>query len=378
MADIEEEKRDFKKKKKSPVREWFDSVLFAVVAATLIRWLLLEAYVIPSGSMEKTLLVNDFLFVSKMHYGTRTPKTILQLPLTHQKIWFTEIPSFLDWIQLPGYRFPGFSAVKNGDIVVFNYPGCPERPDEFGGYDKYPLDLRTYLIKRCIGIPGDVVELRRATVFVNDAQVPDPPGVQNWYRLESSESINPRLFKRTGAEERGLGAASGLYYYDLTATPDAVRELKKHSFVRNIHQDILTPGDHLTPYKAFPYNDSLNWNRDNIGPLTVPKRGMTIRLDHKNLALYKGLITTFEHHEQAEYRDGRIYLNGKPVEEYTFRQDYYFMMGDNRNDSDDSRFWGFVPADHVVGKALFIWMSLDKDAGLLEKVRWNRLFSRIK
>ena len=172
MTEIQNQEKP--KKQKSATREWFDSVLFAVVAATLIRWLLLEAYTIPTSSMEKTLLVNDFLFVSKLHYGTRTPKTILQLPLTHQKIWFTEIPSYLDWIQLPNFRLPGFTSVKNGDVVVFNYPACPERPDDFGGYNKYPVDLRTNYIKRCIGIGGDVLEVREGQVYVNNKKFDNP------------------------------------------------------------------------------------------------------------------------------------------------------------------------------------------------------------
>ncbi len=371
-------KETAEKKKKSPLREWFDSVLFAVVAATLIRWLFLEAYTIPTGSMEKSLLINDFLFVSKVHYGTRTPKTILQMPLTHQKIWFTDIPSYLDWIQLPNYRLPGFTSVKNGDVVVFNYPGCPERPDEFGGYDKYPLDLRTNLIKRCIGIPGDVVESKETVITVNGKVFPDPEFMQKWYRIESNTNINPNLFKKLGVTDRGSATQDGKYYYDITATKGALEKLKGEDFVKNVYPDILKANDSLTVYKSFPYNNRFNWNRDNFGPLTVPKKGMKIQLDEKNTALYKGIITTFDHNDKAEYKDGKIYLDGKQITEYTFKQNYYFMMGDNRYDSDDSRYWGFVPEDHLVGKAVFIWMSIDADANFFNKLRWKRLFSLIR
>ncbi len=379
MSEVVENKELKAAKKKGPIREWFDSVLFAVVAATLIRWLFLEAYTIPTGSMEKTLLVNDFLFVSKVHYGTRTPKTVLQMPLTHQKIWFTEIPSYLDWVQLPNYRLPGFTHVKNGDVVVFNYPGCPERPDEYGGFDKYPVDLRTNYIKRCVGIAGDVITIKDSQVYINDQPMANPPEMQKWYTLESNTSINPRLFSKYDVTERGSSQSDGKYYYAINATAGAVESLKNLDFVSNVYPDIIAADDKFTPYKTFPYNESLfSWNRDNFGSLTIPKKGMTIKLDEKNIALYKGVITTFDLNKNAEYKDGKIFIDGKKVDEYTFNQNYYFMMGDNRYESDDSRYWGYVPEDHVVGKAVFIWMSINADGTFLNKIRWKRLFSLIK
>lgn len=380
MSEEVQELKDKKlKKKKGPIREWFDSVLFAVVAATLIRWLLLEAYTIPTGSMEKSLLVNDFLFVSKLHYGTRTPKTVLQLPLTHQKIWFTEIPSYLDWIELPYYRLPGFTSIKNGDVVVFNYPGCPERPDPYGGFDKYPVDLRTNYIKRCVGIAGDKIAVKDAQVYINGQAMENPAGLQKWYTLESSTSINPRLFVKYGVTERGSGTEDGKFYYSINATETAVSDLKSLDFVTDVYPDIIPADATNSPYATFPYNkDLFNWNRDNFGEVTIPKEGMTIELTPENIALYKGVITTFDHNDNAEVKDGKVYLDGKEITSYTFNQDYYFMMGDNRYESDDSRFWGFVPEDHVVGKAVFIWMSIDADGSFLNKIRWNRLFSIIR
>jgi signal peptidase I len=380
MAEEIQESKDKKgKKQKGPIREWFDSVLFAVVAATLIRWLLLEAYTIPTGSMEKSLLVNDFLFVSKLHYGTRTPKTILQLPLTHQKIWFTEIPSYLDWIQLPNYRLPGFTSVKNGDVVVFNYPGCPERPDEYGGFDKYPVDLRTNYIKRCIGVGGDKISVKDAQVYINGTAMENPAGIQKWYTLESNTSINPKLFTKYGVTERGSRSENGKYYYAINATETAVSDLKSLDFISDVYPEIIPANEENTPYKTFPYNlEYFNWNRDNFGEVTIPKEGITIQLTPENIALYKGVITTFDHNDNAEVKDGKIFIDGKEISEYTFKQNYYFMMGDNRYESDDSRFWGFVPADHVVGKAVFIWMSIDADGTFLNKIRWKRLFSIIR
>ncbi|MFN3589342.1 MAG: signal peptidase I [Spirosomataceae bacterium] len=373
------EGKEKKTTKKSPLREWFDSVLFAVVAATLIRWLLLEAYTIPTGSMERSLLVNDFLFVSKVHYGTRTPKTVLQVPLTHQKIWFTEIPSFLTWIDLPYFRLPGFTDVKNGDVVVFNYPGCPERPDEFGGFDKYPVDLRTNYIKRCVGIGGDTIRIDDGQVFINNKMMENPPHRQMYYTLESNTTINPKLFEKLEIGIRGATEENGKILYLVNATDEAVKELKQMDFIKSVTPDIVPKDDSTTVYGAFPYNKSLfKWNRDNFGSLVIPKKGMTIELNEKNIALYKGVITTFDWNENAEYKEGKIYIDGKVITSYTFKQDYYFMMGDNRYESDDSRFWGFVPEDHIVGKAVFIWMSLDADGGLLSKIRWSRLFSLIK
>lgn len=377
MAEQENKKP---KKQKSAMREWWDSVLFAVVAATLIRGLFLEAYTIPTGSMEKSLLINDFLFVSKVHYGARTPKTILQVPLTHQKIWFTEIPSYSDAIQIPNFRLPGFTSVKSGDVVVFNYPGCPERPDPYGGFDKYPVDLRTNYIKRCIGTGGDVVEIRNTEVFVNNKKFEDAQGTQKYYKIETNTNVNEKLFEKLGIENKGERSESGKIYYSINATQAALAELKKYDFVTNIFPDVIAKGDTTDQnYNAFPHQTTLfSNNRDNFEAFTVPKKGMKIQLTDKNIAMYKSVITVFDLNENAEYKNGKIFIDGKQINEYTFKQDYYFMMGDNRYESDDSRFWGFVPADHIVGKAVFIWMSIDANGGLLNKIRWSRLFSLIK
>ncbi|MCP9745844.1 signal peptidase I [Lacihabitans sp. CS3-21] len=377
MAEQENKKP---KKQKSAMREWWDSVLFAVVAATLIRGLFLEAYTIPTGSMEKSLLINDFLFVSKVHYGARTPKTILQIPLTHQKIWFTEIPSYSDAIQIPNFRLPGFTSVKNGDVVVFNYPGCPERPDPYGGYDKYPVDLRTNYIKRCIGIGGDVVDIRNSEVYVNNKKFDNAANTQKYYSIETNTNVNEKLFEKLGIENKGERSENGKIYYSINSTESALAELKKYDFVTNIFPDIIAKGDTSDQnYNAFPHQTTLfSNNRDNFEPFTVPKKGMKIQLTEKNIAMYKSVITVFDLNKNAEYKNGKIFIDGKQVNEYTFNQDYYFMMGDNRYESDDSRFWGFVPADHIVGKAVFIWMSIDANGSLLNKIRWSRLFSLIK
>ncbi|AFK04876.1 signal peptidase I [Emticicia oligotrophica DSM 17448] len=377
MAEVQTTETNTKKKK-SAIREWWDSVLFAVVAATLIRWMFLEAYTIPTGSMEKSLLINDFLFVSKLHYGSRTPKTIIQMPLTHQKIWFTDIPSYSDLIQLPMYRLPGFTSVKNGDVVVFNYPGCPERPDEFGGFDKYPVDLRTNYIKRCVAIAGDVLEVRDGQVFINGKAADNPEKMQMEYAIETNTQVNEKIFNKYEITEfeQDLRMTDKTIYY-VKSTAGAMNEMKKLDFVKGITPLLMSKGDTTMP--AFPYNSRLfPFNRDNFGPITIPKKGMTVQLDEKNIALYKGVITTFDGNENAKYENGKLLVDGKAITSYTFKQDYYFMMGDNRHGSDDSRFWGFVPEDHIVGKAVFIWMSIDKDGSFLNKIRWSRLFSIIR
>ncbi|RRB06787.1 signal peptidase I [Larkinella rosea] len=363
-------------KKKSPFREWIDSIVFAVVAATLIRWLFMEAFTIPTPSMEKSLLVGDFLFVSKLHYGTRTPKTPLQVPLTHQKIWGTEIPSYLDWIQLPQFRLPGFSSVKQGDVVVFNYP-----PEE------YPTDLKTNYIKRCIAVGGDVLEVRDRKVFVNGQVFPDPVKSETEYFLKTNSVISAKVFKRyditdfeqsteTYGDTIAANDASG---YRIHTTPETAALLKQQDFVQGIDA-ISSAKGMVNPFQpVYPQSSLFPWNVDNYGPITVPKEGATIQLDEKNIALYGPVIQKYEDNEKVELDGKSVKIDGKVITSYTFKQNYYFMMGDNRHNSADSRYWGFVPADHIVGKAVFIWMSIDPNPeSVLKKIRWNRLFRIIE
>ncbi|MFN4146423.1 MAG: signal peptidase I [Runella sp.] len=375
------------KPQKSALREWLDSVVFAVVAATLIRWLFLEAYTIPSSSMEKSLLIGDFLFVSKLHYGARTPGTPLQVPLTHQTIWGTNIPSFSTLVQLPMFRLPGFSEVKRNDVVVFNYPGNPdvpvERPEEGnGGYKHFPVDLRTNFIKRCIGLPGDVIEVKKAVVYVNGKEGEIPPKAQFYYRLESNDLLDDRFFQNEDIQDYSAYPTDSLqpnkFLYQIRTTPQIVEGLKKHSFIRGVtHTSQYQPN--ASEMGLFPV--AAKFNPDFWGPIQVPKKGLTITLDSANVAKYGNVIKYFDHNQtdKVTIADGKVSIDGKAISSYTFQQDYYFMMGDNRYESADSRFWGFVPADHIVGKAVFIWMSLDPNPkSILHKVRWNRLFRIIE
>lgn len=368
-------------KPKSKTREWFDAILFAVVAATLIRWLIMEAYTIPTPSMENSLLVGDFLFVSKFHYGTRTPKTPLQIPLTHQKIWFTNIPSYLEWIQLPQYRLPGFSEVKRGDVVVFNVPGMKENNWEV--YDtadwvKYPVDLKTNYIKRCVALPGDVLEVKNRQVVVNGTAMENPPGIQYRYFVSSRDVISDRNLEKLGIGpddfQSGRASANEVQYF-MFITQDKADQLKQQPYINSVSID--TTISKFVDTRTFPHTSYLRGNADNFGPLTIPKEGMTITINDSTLSIYGSTIVDYDHNDNAKISGGKLLIDGQEVTSYTFKQDYYFMMGDNRHNSQDSRFWGFVPADHIVGKAFFIWLSLDPNESFFSKIRWSRFFKMI-
>lgn len=361
-------------KPKGPIREWADAILFAVVAATLIRWLIMEAYTIPTPSMENSLLVGDFLFVSKFHYGTRTPATPLQLPLTHQKIWFTNIPSYVKWIQLPQYRLPGFSSVQREDVVVFNIP-----PKELNDGIDYPVDLKTNYIKRCVAIPGDVLTIQDRQVAVNGQAIGNPPDMQFSYLVTSKDEISDRNFEKLQIDPDDynyMGRPENNAIYQMFLTKEKAEELKKIPYIVSVEDDFRTHDG--VDDRIFPTSKYSPWNADNFGPLTIPKEGMKISINDSTLAFYGDAITKYDHNENARIEGGKLYIDSKEVTEYTFKQNYYFMMGDNRHNSLDSRYWGFVPEDHIVGKAFFIWLSIDKYAGFLNKIRWNRFFKLIR
>ena len=371
-----------KPKQKSPFREWLDSVVFAVVAATLIRFFLFEAYTIPTPSMESSLMVGDFLFVSKMHYGVRTPKTPLQLPLTHQKIWFTNLPSYLSWLQLPTYRLPGFSSVKQGDAVVFNVPNFEEDGDA-------PLDLRTFYVKRCVATPGDVLEVRDQQVFVNNKAMENPEKMQHPVFMKTKENLDDAFFAEYGIRNDPnasydsadwlplADSTNQLAGYKLNTSKKHIDEIKSLPWAKSFDLDAFKDPKGVTFIDMFPHDTvDFKWNRDFYGPLKVPAKGWTVQLDRKNVKLYQEAIIKYEGNSDIVLAGDKLLKNGQAIASYTFKQDYYFMMGDNRHNSADSRFWGFVPADHIVGKAVFVWMSIDPNKPLfsLNKIRWNRIF----
>lgn len=353
------------KKKKSAAREWVDALVFAVVAASLIRWLFLEPFTIPTASMEKSLLVGDFLFVSKMHYGTRIPKTPLQVPLTHQKIWGTELSSYSDAIQLPYMRLPGFSDVERNDIVVFNYPV------EF----QYPADLKTNYIKRAVGIAGDIVEIKSGDLYVNGEVSPKPEQMQYSYDVMTNRKLNAEFFSDYGINQESYLEFTDDSGYLVFASEEVTNRLKSSPVVTSVTKRIQTIGGESG---IFPDGMMMGWNRDTFGPLQIPAEGWTIPLTTENVIKYGFTIEKYEGLDQVELKEGQLFIDGQKAENYTFKQNYYFMMGDNRHDSLDSRFWGFVPKDHIVGKAWFLWLSLDKHESMFNKIRWSRIFKGIE
>jgi signal peptidase I len=361
---------------KTASAEWAEAIGFAVVAATLIRWLIMEAYTIPTPSMENSLLVGDFLFVSKFHYGTRTPKTPLQIPLTHQKIWFTNIPSYSTAIQLPQFRLPGITTVKREDVVVFNVP-----PKDLNDNIDYPVDLKTNYIKRCVGIPGDVLTIKEGQVFANGQPLSIPPKMQWSYTVVAKDEISERNLKKLeidGDDYSYAGRQAGNNYavYKMFLTPDKATELKSNPFILSVDPEIA--GRDQADMRIFPMSKFAKWNGDNYGPLTIPRKGMTMEVNDSTLSIYGESIRLYDHNEDVKIENGKLIVNGVELKQYTFNQNFYFMMGDNRHNSWDSRYWGFVPEDHIVGKGFFIWLSIDKYANLLNKIRWSRFLKLIK
>lgn len=400
--------------KKSSVREWVDAGVFAIVAATLIRTFVFEAYTIPTGSMEKTLLINDFLFVSKLSYGPRIPNTPLTVPFVHATLPGGLTKSYLEWIKIPYSRWFA-SPVKRNDVVVFNFPAGDTmiNKEEYLSYkpfyqviasegggnrvigrervlanpDEYPLttrpvDKRENYVKRCVAVSGDSLQIINGVLIINGKPVPFPPKSEMWYDVETKgQTLDPTNMKEEydvdmnkGYEGKGekesepeymVDNEKGLNHFILLLTNDAKSKMEKNGFAKSINLRMSTERT------EFPYDTiHTKWFRDNYGPIWVPKKGVTITITPDNYSIYERIINVYEHNK-AEWKAGKLYINDAPGNQYTFKMDYYWMMGDNRHGSQDSRYWGFVPEDHVVGQAWLIWMSLDKG------VRWNRLFNRI-
>jgi signal peptidase I len=392
-----------RKHKKSAAREWIDAAVFAIVAATLIRTFVFEAYTIPTGSMEKTLLVSDFLFVSKFSYGPRIPNTPLAMPFVHHTLPFINAKSYVEWIKIPYTRwFP--SPVHRNDVVVFNFPAGDtvinkeEYQSEFPYYakvrelggkdynagrqiilndpDEYPLivrpvDKQENYIKRCIGIAGDTLEIRNQVVHINGQPTALPPYSETWYSVTTNgQQLDETVMKEeydvdvTSPQELRQGASPSQFSMLLTRTA------KEKMLKNGLAKSIIPEFDNQIG-QTFPYDNIHNWSIDNFGPIWIPKKGSTITLTADNYSLYDRAIRVYEGNK-LEWVNGKIMINDQAINQYTFKMNYYWMMGDNRHGSQDSRFWGFVPEDHVVGEAWLIWMSWDKG------VRWSRLFKRIR
>lgn len=390
-----------KRVKKGPVREWVDAILFAVVAATIIRTFLFEAYTIPTSSMEKSLLVGDFLFVSKMSYGPRLPNTPLSFPFVHHTMPFSETAkSYVEWIKWPYYRFPGLGKIQRNDAVVFNYPAgdtlsvrfqsnvsyyslvreygrnrvwSDER--NFGKIIARPVDKRENYIKRCVGLPGDVIQITNGELSVNGQPNPTPGIIQYRYKVVTDGStINPKTLEKYDITEGKTNAVYGEYTFWISE--QVANQLRALPTIKEVSRITDSAGE-WNP-EIFPNSSDYPWNVDNFGPLEIPKAGQTVELNLKNLPLYERIIQTYEGNA-LQVQDSAILINGKPADHYTFKMNYYWMMGDNRHNSADSRYWGFVPEDHVVGKAVFVWLSLDKNKPLFGgKIRFSKSMRFVK
>jgi signal peptidase I len=361
---------DFREKhrlalQKPATREWAEAVLFATVAATLIRIFFIEAFVIPSGSMESSLLIGDYLFVSKVHYGARLPITPVAFPFAHHTMPLIYTRSYWDGIQLPYFRFPGLSSVKKGDVVVFNYPMDADSP-------LYrPVDKRENFIKRCQGAPGDTLSLLNAQVYINGKKEANPPFAQPsfWVHTDGTE-IKPDILRELHIDIRQQIGNSNTDF-EMLMTRQSAAKLKNYAGIKSVHE-YAHPRDQYEP-EIFPNDKHYHWNVDNLGPIIIPKRGWTVKLDSLTIPMYVRAIKVYEHND-VKVSGNSITINGKKADSYTFKLNYYWMMGDNRHNSTDSRYWGFVPEDHIVGKALFVFMSTDSTASFLKQTRWGRLF----
>ena len=359
------------------------SLLFAIIVATLVHTYVMQPYTIPTSSLEKSLLVGDFLFVSKFHYGARTPMTPIAAPMVHDTLPFVNIKSYTSWPQLPYFRFPGLQHVKRNDIVVFNWPkdtlfNMYKKADI--RYDK-PVDKKTNYVKRCVGIPGDSLSIKDGYVYIDGKKLVLPERAKPQYSY--TVTTNGSGFDQNYIVNE-LNITDGVYQtaentFIFTAlTEESAARLKNNPIVTGITRNIAEGvEDGIFPdYQDGKPSTVNNWNKDNFGPIYIPKAGVTVALNAKSLPFYKSIISEYEGND-LKVTGNEIRINGKIANTYTFKQNYYWMMGDNRHNSLDARYYGYTPEDHIVGKPVFIWMSWDSHGKGLNKIRWNRLFTTV-
>jgi signal peptidase I len=365
-----------------PVNKTADTVsslLFAIVVATFVHTYFIQPFTIPTSSLEKTLLVGDFLFVSKVNYGARTPMTTVALPMVHDTIPLTKKKSYLTWPELPYFRLPGFQTIERNDIVVFNWPidTVYKFRDQSGLRVDKPIDKKSNYVKRCVGVPGDQFEIKDGIVFVNGKELilPERARPQFSYKvaLDGKTPIDFEYLLQDMDITDGAGFMDAekrdtLFIAALTAAnAERLQQIPGITGVQKIISKEVEPG-------IFPHINK--WNRDNFGPIYIPQQGKTVALNLETLPFYKAIITDYEKND-LKVTGSEIRINGKIATSYTFQQNYYWMMGDNRHNSEDSRYWGYVPENHIVGKPTFIWMSYDSNAKGLKKIRWDRLFTTV-
>ena len=405
------------------VMGWVDAIVFALVAVYFVNLYFFQNYVIPSSSLEKSLLVGDYLFVSKMSYGARVPQTPLHMPLTQHTMPIFNCKSYLEWVKWDYKRVDGLGKVQLNDIVVFNFPAgdsvatalqaediyrlsyqagkelskpidmsglsledqrlvfdyyyqvgrkyINDNPQSFGEIVVRPVDRRENYVKRCVGLPGQILQIENRVIYLDGKANKEPDNVQYRYFVHTKGMLPDDLCHELGISKEDLAG----YYTDESVYNMPLTAKAKDALLAR--KDIVTAIENTPDDDAgglYPLNKLTGWTVDNYGPIWIPKKGETIELSLDNLPLYERPIHAYEGNA-LEVKDGKIFINGEETTHYTFKMDYYWMMGDNRHNSADSRFWGFVPEDHIVGKPIFIWLSLDQDRGWFDgKIRWNRLF----
>mgnify|MGYP002624173974 CR=1 FL=1 len=377
------------------VRDWLDAILWAVLAALIIRTFVFEMYTIPSSSMEGTLMTGDYLVVSKIGYGPRFPNTPLAFPFVHHTLpWTKTTKSYIEWPKIGYWRLPGFSSIKRNDPIVFNLPAGDTVSEEYQSNRTYyqlvreygrervyndkqkfgriitrPVDKRENYVKRLIALPGDTLQIIDGVVYINGEMGYQPPCMQHNYLVKlTGNNLSAKTLEKFNIYEGYRTYAPDEFILNMNAA--TAEKFGQQQFVKEVTK-MIAQADTDISQEIFP-NDTLHfkWNVDNYGPIVIPKEGTTVKINPENIALYDRCITAYEHNSM-EIKDNKIFINGKEAEEYTFKMDYYWMMGDNRHNSQDSRFWGYVPVDHIVGKPLMIWFSKDNT---YHKIRWNRFF----
>ncbi|WP_394970911.1 signal peptidase I [uncultured Croceitalea sp.] len=416
-------------KPRTGLGEWVSSIVFAIVAATLVHTYFIQPYVIPTGSLERTLRVGDFLFVSKFHFGARTPMTAIAAPMVHDTIPLIKKRSYLNKPQIPYFRLPGFETPKKNDIVVFSWPADTVRVffKKEKGVQK-PIDKKSNYVKRCVGTPGDSLEVINGFVHINGKklQLSDRARVMNNYTVYSQKGVSrvwledvdaadyPRKYIPAGITQNQVNSLRSIGYYvnadkngnpfiqtdEKGISPDVIRQLrlslkeetprarvanmtdemvsqlKKNKNIDSIVMEVIPKG--VAGYNVFPQSPYYKWNVDNFGSIYIPEEGATVEINAKTIPFYKKIIRDYEKND-VKITGTKVFINGKEASSYTFKQDYYWMMGDNRDHSEDSRAWGYVAEDHIVGKPVFIWMSFDNfDEGISNwKIRWDRVFTTV-
>lgn len=366
---------------KTQVGDTISSLLYAIVVATLVHTYVMQPFTIPTSSLEKSLLIGDFLFVSKFHYGARTPKTAVALPMVHDSLLVVKEKSYLSWPQLPSFRFPGIQSIKRSDIVVFNWPvdTVYQFFDRSRRHIDKPLDKRSNYVKRCVGLPGDSFSIKNGEILINNKKLVLPERARPQWSYDvvtdGSSFDTEYILGELQLTDRIIQTGENQFIFS-AVTDEAYNKLKQNPAIKSIIKRIA-PAPQSVDESIFPHNQK--WSQDNLGPIYIPQANKTVVLNKETLPFYKRLITVYEGNKLEE-KGGKIYINDKEATNYTFKQDYYWMMGDNRHNSEDSRYWGFVPFDHVVGKPVFIWWSIDPNvpwSKAIDKIRWDRLFCTV-